>query len=154
MKTYTVHRHHAGSEAPDTGRSLPWQQSLARRVRRLLRGEPEEIVLVKEGICWPAAAFTVVWALWHRLWAFAICLLAVGTALGVVIASLEPDLARDAVLIISALVFVGNFANDARRRTLATRGYEFVGVVLGRSADGAQLRYLTDGGSAMAEARS
>ncbi len=154
MKTYTVHRHRAGSEAPDAERPLPWQQSLVRRVRRLLRGEPEEIVLVKEGICWPAAVFTIVWAVWHRLWAFAICLLAVGAALGVVIASLEPDPARDAALAISALVLVGSFANDARRRALAARGYEFVGVVLGRSADGAQLRYLTDGGGAMEEARS
>ena len=25
-------------------------------------------LLVREGFCWPAAIFTVFWALWHRMW--------------------------------------------------------------------------------------
>ena len=44
MKIYSVHDR-PGSLAPD-----------------------RDVVLVKEGFCWPAFFLTALWALWHRLW--------------------------------------------------------------------------------------
>jgi hypothetical protein len=142
MKTYTVYRRRSGGDMSDAARSPSWRRRLTSQICRLFRGEPEALVLVKEGLCWPAAAFTIAWAIWHRLWAFAIGILVIGTALGAVIDALDPDPVRDVTLIVCYLVLVGFHANDARRRALVARDYEFVGIVLGRSTDGAQLRYL------------
>lgn len=94
-------------------------------------------------MCWPATVFTILWAMWHRLWAFVIGLLASTAALAIFIDSLDPDPLRDAVLTATYLALVGTFANDARRRSLAARGYEDAGIVMGENAEGAALRYLT-----------
>lgn len=150
MKTYTVHRRRAGEETPGAELSSPRLLRHRRWVRNLIFGDEDAVVFVKEGVCWPAAAFTLLWALWHRLWAFALCLCAVGVALGVFLDALEPDPIRDLTLIIAVLILIGCFANDARRRALAWRGYDFVGVVVGNGADGAAQRFL-DGPDSTAE---
>ena len=38
-------------------------------------GVDADIVFVKDGFSWPAFFFTAVWALWHRLWLFALIVL-------------------------------------------------------------------------------
>ena len=40
----------------------------------LLR-QMDDIVAVKEGFCWPAFLFSLVWATFHRLWLFAFSLM-------------------------------------------------------------------------------
>lgn len=153
MKTYTVHRHGAGGEAPDAALSSPKSLGLRGHFRRFLQGERDAIVLVKEGMSWPAACFTVLWAMWHRLWALGISLVALEVALAVIIDALDPDPVRDAVLIVAFLVLVGSFANDARRRALAARGYGDAGVVLGDSIESAALRYFASVGAETGQAR-
>ncbi len=32
----------------------------------------DDVVLVKDGFSWPAFFFSLIWALWHRLWFFAL----------------------------------------------------------------------------------
>ncbi len=98
--------------------------------------------LVKEGFCWPAAYFTVLWALCHRMWVAA-ALLAASVAIGFAVFSLlglDP-LSRIAVAF-GFFVFVGFSANDWRRRALARRDYEEAGVVAAPRAEAALRRFI------------
>ena len=98
--------------------------------------------LVKEGFCWPAAYFTVLWALCHRMWVAA-ALLAASVAIGFAVFSLlglDP-LSRIAVTL-GFFVFVGFRANDWRRRALARRDYEEEGVVAAPRAEAALRRFI------------
>ena len=104
-------------------------------------GEPD-VVLVKEGFCWPAFLVPPAWALWHRLWwalaawlTGAAAVAAAGPALG-----LAP--AGEAALgLVYALLAAGT-ANDWRRHALARRGWRFQGVVTGADAIEAEARLL------------
>lgn len=102
-------------------------------------------VLVREGFCWPAALFTVFWALYHRLWVAAVVLLAAGAALGGGLAWLGLDPASEAVVEIGYMALVGSNANDWRRRGLARRGFVPFGIVAGRDAAGAEQRLFDRG---------
>lgn len=47
--------------------------------------KPDRVVFIREGFSWGAAAFTVFWALWRRMWLAAAILLALLTALGIAV---------------------------------------------------------------------
>ncbi|MHA1108895.1 MAG: DUF2628 domain-containing protein [Alphaproteobacteria bacterium] len=118
MRIYTAHDR-PGSLAPD-----------------------RDAVLLKEGFCWPAALFTVGWALWHRLWS-------VFAVLFVVMAGLEAALhyaaageTVDAAFRLGASLIVGYCANDWRRRGLFQRGYRFHGIVAAANREAALRRYF------------
>ena len=99
-----------------------------------------ELVLVKEGFCWPAALFTVLWALWHRLWFTAAGLVLVP---GVVYGAVQYADLDTSVQVATALgirLVIGVFANDWRRLELKRRGFEEAGVVAARGLDAAELR--------------
>lgn len=101
-----------------------------------------EIVLVKEGFCWPALFFSALWALWHRMWIEAAVF---------VVASLALEAAAEFVglapLGVSAAgvglsLLIGYVANDLRRASLERRGFRLAGVVAGRDHDTALARLV------------
>lgn len=102
-------------------------------------------VLVREAFCWPAALFTVFWALYHRLWGVAVALLAAGAALGGGMVWLGLDAASQVVVEIGFMAIVGGNANDWRRRRLERRGYVAFGVVTGRNGTSAEQRLFDRG---------
>ncbi len=99
-------------------------------------------VLVKEGLCWPAALFTVLWALWHRLWGAALVMAAAAVALATIAAVLGLDSASRTALAVGYGLAVGFVAGDLRRRGLERRGARFVGVVCGADRAAAEHRAL------------
>ncbi len=101
--------------------------------------------LVREGFCWPAALFTVLWTLYHRLWLTTVALLAAAAVLGVAIAWFGLDPASQVVIEIGFLALVGSNAGDWRRRGLARRGYIPFGVVTGRDFAAAEQRLFDRG---------
>jgi len=101
-----------------------------------------DLVLVKEGFCWPAFFLSVLWALWHRLWVVALWLLAVSAVVGAVGAVADLNPVADSVLSLGAAAGVGCVANDLRRWTLRRRGYSDEGVVLGGGEETALRRFL------------
>ena len=108
-------------------------------VGRLVPGE--EPVLVKEGFCWPAFFFSVLWALWHRMWLIAPLLLLASVAIEAALSQLGAnDAARGAVNLGFAL-FVGVSANDWRRRRLAKQGFRLSEIVASSNADTACRRW-------------
>jgi hypothetical protein len=101
-----------------------------------------DIVFVKDGFSWPAFFFTVLWALWHRLWLFALIVLAGGSAIGLVGDLLELDPLTDAAIGLAWAVLVGYEANDARRRALSRRDFDFEDIVLGQDLSQAEHRFF------------
>ena len=100
------------------------------------------IVLVKEGFCWPALFFTIIWAIYRRVW------LGLGVyILGLfVMAALEATFASDQgaiyLLNFAFALFVAAEANDWRRRSLAKRGYKEVAVVIADALVDAERHYF------------
>lgn len=111
-------------------------------VRRHGLDPDRDVVLVKEGFCWPAFFFVVLWALWCRLWLVAAGLIAAQVVLNAALIVAGIDALGEAIVQLGFLVLVGSFANDARRWTLKRRGFEEAGVVLARNRDAAEQRFL------------
>jgi hypothetical protein len=107
------------------------------------RGEPDSgAVLVKEGFCWPAFFFSVLWALYNRMWLAAALFLAV--ILAADFAARMLDLPADVAFALNLAValLIGFGANDLRRDSLARSGYTFEGIVAATGEDAAARRWF------------
>ena len=101
-----------------------------------------EPLLVKEGFCWPAMFFTVLWAVGHRMWVVAAILFAAGSAIWFAMEALGLLLMSRAAVTLGFLVLVGFHGNDWRRRALARRDYAEAGVVAAPRAEAALRRFI------------
>ncbi|MHB1217034.1 MAG: DUF2628 domain-containing protein [Alphaproteobacteria bacterium] len=124
MKVFTVHRRETGS--PPGGITAR-------------DGDP---VLVKEGFAWLGALFGPFWALAHGMWSWALVTALASVAFATLVQRVPMHPGVQAVLAAGLFVLIGAHANDARRRSLAARGYREVAVVTARDIDGALMRYM------------
>ena len=129
MRLYTVH-----VPAIEPGRVPPGEN----RLEQQLAG----MVPVKEGFCWPAFFFSVVWSLWHRLWFVAVALIAVNLAASVIVFQTGANQVVNFVISFGIALLLGYMANDFRRAKLERNGYSERGVVLAGTAKAAVERYL------------
>ena len=104
-----------------------------------------EAVFVREGFCWGAFFFSVLWALAHRLWFAALIVFALSAALSVATDVLDLDPVTDAALGLAFALIVGWEANDWRRRALARRGYVNAGVIAAPNLVEAERRFFAQG---------
>jgi len=107
----------------------------------LLR-EKDEIVAVKEGFCWPAFLFSLVWATFHRLWLFAFSLISFCfiTLFTLYQQGAKPNF--NLIVCFGIFTLFGYLANDFRRFKLRRVGYLERGVILAPTVDAAVQRYL------------
>jgi uncharacterized protein DUF2628 len=110
-------------------------------MRRPTLDPMRDVVLVKEGFSWPAFAFSVLWALWCRLWLIALGLFAVEVVANAAIAVIAADTWTRLALSLGLMVMVGLVGNDLKRWTLFRRGYLQMGVVTGADMDAAEQRF-------------
>ncbi len=108
-----------------------------------------DLVLIKEGFCWPAFFLGPLWVLWHRLWLAALVLLVAGVALSGTALLLRLDGLSQGAVSVGFAVIVGFVANDLRRRRLARRHFTLAAVVSGAGREAAEWRFL-DGEPALA----
>jgi hypothetical protein len=102
-----------------------------------------DLVFVKEGFCWPAFLFPMLWPLWHRLWLVALMVLAITGVVDVITMELDwPDVMVGVLTLAVAVVYAAE-ANDLRRWTLRRRGWRELGVALGRNLEEAEQRFFT-----------
>jgi Protein of unknown function (DUF2628) len=103
---------------------------------------PDDVTLVPEGFNVRAFVFTVLWALWNRLWVLACLIAVVLVAVATVpdYLGFRPELAAIAHMAL-ALLF-GFEANDLRRWALSRSGYHTIAMVSGASLAEAELRYF------------
>jgi hypothetical protein len=101
-----------------------------------------DAVFVREGFAWSAFLFSVVWALWHRLWVPAVLIAGALAALALAddLLELNPLIAHAASLGLSLLV--GFEANDWRREALRRRGYAEAGLVAAANLAEAEHRFF------------
>jgi Protein of unknown function (DUF2628) len=122
MRVYTVHIHPRGRDSGGLG--------------------DRDIVLVKEGFCWPALFFSVIWAIWNGLWIVALLFLLLQGALSfffdVFLVGAPAQVALSVVLAIA----IGFFANDLRRWALSRRGFRNAAVVAERGLVAAERRFF------------
>ena len=112
--------------------------------------EDRAVTMVKEGMCWPAFFFSVLWAAWHRLWWTALALLAAVAAAIAALAAAGAGAATGLACLLALSAFVGSAANDWRCRGLERRGRRLVAVLAGRNAEDAALRFLEHGAQGVA----
>lgn len=105
------------------------------------RRDPDrDVVLVKEGFCWPAFFFSVIWAIWKGLWGIALLFLVLEIALGLMFDLLLVGPLAQVALGLLLSLGIGFFANDLRRWTLTRRGFRDGGIVVERSLLSAERR--------------
>jgi hypothetical protein len=115
------------------------------------RDMDRDIVLVKEGFCWPALFFSVLWAIWNGLWLVALLffLLEAGVSLMFDIFLIDPPTQVGLSLLLA--VAIGFIANDLRRWTLSRRGYQSAGAVVERDLVSAERRFFENNPGLTAE---
>jgi hypothetical protein len=111
-------------------------------IRRTSSAPDRDAVLVREGFAWGAFLFSVLWALWHRLWLAAVLLALAGLALGVAVELAGLDDLSETALSLALALYAGFAGNEWRRRRLARRGYEETAVVAADDLTAAEHRYF------------
>jgi len=108
-----------------------------------------DLVLVKEGFSWPAFFFSVLWALWHRLWLVAGIFFLVQLAMSLILAVWVPDPVAAITMSVGTALILAYAANDLWRWALERLGFVETAVVAADDRDGAERRFL-DGDPALA----
>jgi Protein of unknown function (DUF2628) len=101
-----------------------------------------DVVLIKEGFSWAAFVFTALWALWHRMWLWAVILICGMFAVEVVLEMLEASPLVATALWLGTAGLMGAFGNDILRAHLDRRGYYEAGPVAALDRDAALRRYF------------
>lgn len=101
-----------------------------------------DIVLLKEGFCWPAALFAPAWGLWHGLWMTAIIWGAVVIAPVIAVTAFHLDHGFVGWLVFGAGLIAGFVGNDLRRAALTRNGFAFEDVVAGEDRFVAEYRFF------------
>ena len=101
-----------------------------------------EAVPVKEGFSWPGFFFSVIWALWHRLWFWAIAFAVANIVLGWVLARAGGNEFVQSTASLALALIIGWTANDLRRRKLAKQGFKECAVMVANNKETALARYL------------
>lgn len=103
---------------------------------------PAEVVAIKDGFCWPALFFPLIWTAWRRLWLVFLALLAAWLAINLL------DVAGGgitvAVVYILGRIYYALEANGLRRWTLERRGWQMIGIAEGRTMEEAELRFFAE----------
>lgn len=108
----------------------------------LEKEEMERTVFVKEGFCWVAVLFTVLWACWHRMWRHGAILLVAALVLHLVFEGMDVAAPLRNLVILGALLIVGFEGNNWRREELEKQEYALSAVVAAENRDAAMFRYL------------
>ncbi len=110
-------------------------------VRRHGPDADSDLVLIKEGFCWPAFFLGPLWALWHRLWLAALVLLVADLGLSGTALLLRLDGLSQGAVSVGFAAIVGFVANDFRRRRLERRHFTLA-VVSAAGREAAERRFL------------
>jgi hypothetical protein len=111
-------------------------------VRMWSASADREAVFVREGFSWGAFFFSVLWALWHRMWFAALIVFAVSVALSLLTELLGVDDMVSTVIGAAFALIVAWEANDWRRRALDRRGYVNAGIVAAPDLVEAERRFF------------
>lgn len=107
-------------------------------------GKPDRVVFIREGFSWGALIFTVLWALFHRMWVVAALLFA-GFAL-VAVAEASALIGTELASIINFAIAI-LFGFEARRLqslSLERAGFRPAGLIEATTLEAAELSYFAN----------
>ena len=102
----------------------------------------DNIVAVKEGFCWPAFLFSLVWATFHRLWLFVFSLMGMVSVIYFTLYHQGANPSFTLIVCFGIFTLFSYHANDFRRFKLKRAGYLERGIILAPTVDAAVQRYL------------
>ncbi|MCB1378698.1 MAG: DUF2628 domain-containing protein [Alphaproteobacteria bacterium] len=105
-------------------------------------GSPDSVVFVKEGFSVPAMVFTVLWALWHKMWIAAAVMLVVMALVAGLFSILAPDDQMIAVVNLAAGLVLGFEAHRLRCWSLTLSGYRQADLIQAQNIDEAEWKYF------------
>lgn len=111
-------------------------------VRRQGLDPDRDMVLIKEGFSWSAMIFTVIWALWNKLWLNTIVITMLLISTGVLGHALHLEPEFTGVVHMAIAIIFGYMANDLRRARLDRLGFEEVDLVYASSPLNAESRFF------------
>ena len=130
MRIYTIHRPRR-----------PWPSGV-------VSAAPETALAaaraVKEGFSWPAFFFSVLWALWHRLWLVALVLVLIEIAFGLAAEAFAVDPIVQLAVSLGLALIVGWIGNDLIRARCERKGLAFAGVAMAETNDDALRRFFVE----------
>ena len=100
------------------------------------------VAMVKQGMSWPAFFFSVLWALWHRLWGTAVLLALALVGFDLLFLVLGVDDTASAIAWLGLAVYTGLSASDWRCRGLERRDMRLTAIVAAPNAERAVQRLL------------
>lgn len=105
-------------------------------------GKPEKVAFVPEGFAWGAFFFTVLWALWQRMWVVGLLLFALSAALTVA-TNLELLGAGFSSLVQFAIALLFGFeARGLQVKSLERAGFRRAGLIQATNVEAAELAYF------------
>ncbi len=107
-----------------------------------IRATVERLTFVKEGFCWPALVFPLLWFLLNGLWLVVVLYVLIWVGLIAVIAAAGLSGFVAACVMLTVHAGSGLFANDLKRWTLRGRGHAEIAVVMAKGMGAAEQRYL------------
>lgn len=109
-------------------------------MRRSADARANDLRLIKEGFSWPAFLFTVLWAVWCRLWGVAVALVLLEIVLALGLAWLDSGPITETIAMVAVSLLLGLYGNDLKRWYARRQGYLPVAVVTAPDADAATQR--------------
>jgi hypothetical protein len=106
-------------------------------------GEPDKVIFLAEGFSWGAFFFTILWALWHRLWVIAGLLFLVFAGLSVALSLKLLDPAVVLVIQLGLGVILGFEAQQLRLLSLERAGYRQAAFITAGNREAAELAYFS-----------
>jgi hypothetical protein len=110
-------------------------------LRRPVRDQDRDVVLVREGFAWGAFLFSALWALWNRMWLVAILLFVVELVVSLGLDAIGLDAGGQVVVGLALAIAVGFVGYDLKRWTLERHGFAEADVVAARGRDSAEQRF-------------
>jgi hypothetical protein len=101
-----------------------------------------DIVILKDGFCWPAFLVGGLWALWHRMWWVALGLLVGAAVLSTTGPLLFADKISPQILTTAFALLAGVLAHDLRVWALERKGFVDCGTVSAGNQDDALKGFL------------
>ena len=102
----------------------------------------DEVVAIKEGFCWPAFLFSMIWAIFYRLWIYVFYLVLINSIFFILIFQLAENHFVIIFSLMGVLISFGYIANDARRSNLRKKGFFEQIIVIAPTKNTAIRRYL------------
>ena len=120
-----------------------------------------DMQLIKQGWCWPAFFFSVIWAMVSKMWVLGIGSLIGFLVLGAIVDLLVPqiDMRRNAdgfinFIALAVSIYFGSNGNQLREKNLLSRGFELNDTVAATNKDGAIALFLKNSSAAVVPASS